>query len=727
LLVLFTVVIIRKLEYQVVFWKMPVGERLVRKVKPDDRALLTSKYEARVKELEHMLAQRSDQINALQRLLVKRDEKIGNIEQKIGKVERKLSELQSSLSWRATRPLRAVSRQLVLSVIDPVASYWRLLCTKPGAIRTRLIARVIYRSGKFDRQWYLSNNPDVAAAGIDPIRHYVLHGVKEGRDPSPSFSTRKYLAKHPDVAAAGTNPFWHFIRHGKSDLKRLMSSGLFDVNFYLRENPDVRKSGIDPAEHFLRYGGAEGRDPSPLFDTEWYWWATPNVGRFGVNPLFHFLRQSGVRNRLYKKGEFRSTGWTSAGRTVREALVSSANASPLNIVFVNHASFNNNSAGQIAGLANALVRRGHNVVMCARGSPEKVNDFGLPEFRMVSRADLMRKPQILRDLFADSFKHAPTLIHCWTARENVRMAASPAIGAFQIPYFVHFEDNEEFVTRAELELAAEGVRRLSDRDWEQRVPSALSHPLRASSFASGAAGATIIVDALRQLCPSDTPAHVLEPGLNLALLSSPIDETDRLWLCHKFNIPLGACIISYTGNLHRANVREMLELYAAIQELNRRGINVHLLRTGSNCSTGFREELDRLSAKHVTELGLVDCPTLMEVFSLADIFVQPGRPDEFNDYRLPCKLPNWLASGRPVVLPATNVGLRLRDGVDCLLLRRGDRMEIADRVAALAHDKELGHRLAKSSRQFALQNFSWDRSAEGLETFYRETLKARGI
>ena len=483
---------------------------------------------------------------------------------------------------------------------------------------------------------------------------------------------------------------------------------------------------MDPAAHYLGYGGAEGRDPSLLFDTEWYWWATPNVRQSGVNPLFHFLRRRGVRNRPYKKGAFPSTGSTSADRTVRKALVSSAESSPLNIVFVNHATFNNNSAAHIAGFANALVKRGHNVAVCARGNPERINDFGLPTFRMVSRADLMRKPQILRDLFADSFEHAPTLIHCWTARENVRMAAAPAIEEFQIPYFVHFEDNDEVITRAELGPAAEGVRRLSDRDWEG-VPSALSHPLRASSFAAGAAGTTIIVDALKRLCPPGIPVHLLEPGLDLAFLSSPIDGTDRLWFCHKFNIPLGACIISYTGNLHRANAREMLELYAAIQELNRRGINVHLLRTGSNSNTELEDELHRLSTKHVTELGVVDRPTLMEVFSLADIFVQPGQPDEFNDYRLPSKLPDWLASGRPVILPATNVGLRLRDGVDCLLLHRGDRMEIAERVAALAREKELADRLAKSSRQFALQNFSWDRSAEGLETFYRDTLKACGI
>ena len=42
--------------------------------------------------------------------------------------------------------------------------------------------RIIARSGLFDRGWYLKNYPDVAARGIDPVRHYVAYGAREGRD-----------------------------------------------------------------------------------------------------------------------------------------------------------------------------------------------------------------------------------------------------------------------------------------------------------------------------------------------------------------------------------------------------------------------------------------------------------------------------------------------------------------------------------------------------------------
>lgn len=38
------------------------------------------------------------------------------------------------------------------------------------------------RHGLFDTKAYLELNPDVAEAGVDPVRHFILHGLKEGRE-----------------------------------------------------------------------------------------------------------------------------------------------------------------------------------------------------------------------------------------------------------------------------------------------------------------------------------------------------------------------------------------------------------------------------------------------------------------------------------------------------------------------------------------------------------------
>ena len=77
-----------------------------------------------------------------------------------------------------------------------------------------LTERMAEVMGAFDRAYYLRNNPDVAAAGVDPERHYHEYGWKEGRDPSPYFSVQGDLATKPDVAAAELEPLGHFVRHG---------------------------------------------------------------------------------------------------------------------------------------------------------------------------------------------------------------------------------------------------------------------------------------------------------------------------------------------------------------------------------------------------------------------------------------------------------------------------------------------------------------------------------
>ena len=56
------------------------------------------------------------------------------------------------------------------------------------------------------------------------------------------------------------------------------------------------------------------------------------------------------------------------------------------------------------------------------------------------------------------------------------------------------------------------------------------------------------------------------------------------------------------------------------------------------------------------ELGAVGWREIPGYLALADAFVQPGGPDDFNRYRLPSKLPEFLAMGRPVMLPHCNIG-----------------------------------------------------------------------
>jgi len=144
----------------------------------------------------------------LKQVLAESRRRVRVLQRELAQCHKEVSALRSSSSWRITPPLRLTSRLLGLRTLKSI-----LLKSLHKWSATRAIAR----SGLFDRNWYLANNPDVAQSGLDPVKHYVRYGAREGRDPSPSFSTQGYLLNYVDVAAASVNPLEHFIRFGAKE------------------------------------------------------------------------------------------------------------------------------------------------------------------------------------------------------------------------------------------------------------------------------------------------------------------------------------------------------------------------------------------------------------------------------------------------------------------------------------------------------------------------------
>lgn len=154
----------------------------------------------------------------------------------------------------------------------------------------------------FDGPFYLRRHSDVAAAGTDPLLHYVRWGDGERRDPHPAFSSTAYAAAFPEIAASGQNLFAHHLRQTGSPVfpadadidarveMLALLAPLFDADFYRTSNPDVVEAGVDPLAHFIDHGQLEGRDPSPDFSLAAYLEANPDVAASGMNPLLHSAR-----------------------------------------------------------------------------------------------------------------------------------------------------------------------------------------------------------------------------------------------------------------------------------------------------------------------------------------------------------------------------------------------------------------------------------------------------
>ncbi len=158
----------------------------------------------------------------------------------------------------------------------------------------------------FDRDYYLSKNPDVAALGIDPLHHFLEVGAAAGRNPNALFDVQYYLQENPEVIESGMNPLQHFVRSGSAQGRK--PNPLFDPIYYLNQNPDVSASEKNPLAHFLEFGANEGRWPNPLFDTAYYMRQNPEVQAAGLNPLVHFLdcgqREGRKPNALFDPGYY---------------------------------------------------------------------------------------------------------------------------------------------------------------------------------------------------------------------------------------------------------------------------------------------------------------------------------------------------------------------------------------------------------------------------------------
>jgi hypothetical protein len=112
----------------------------------------------------------------------------------------------------------------------------------------------------FAAKEYLERNFDVAAAGMSPLQHYVLHGWREGRNPHRYFANDWYLQQNPDVLGSGRlNPLDHYLRFGWREGR--WPNPVFDPRAYLDRHPDVDQAGTEPLTHYVTYGQAEGREP----------------------------------------------------------------------------------------------------------------------------------------------------------------------------------------------------------------------------------------------------------------------------------------------------------------------------------------------------------------------------------------------------------------------------------------------------------------------------------
>ncbi len=382
-----------------------------------------------------------------------------------------------------------------------------------------------------------------------------------------------------------------------------------------------------------------------------------------------------------------------------------------NILIVSHCDFPDNSAVQIHHLANGLVNLGCDCIVAVPNDKYTVSTVGQNLYKVTEYSEIAT----LNNLFDNQQK--PDIVHAWTPRERVRIYCYKLVVFYEFKQVIQLEDSEECILERFLNQSMPALLEASD----DLIPPNLSHPRKYREFLATADGVTVIMDRLQEFVPESVPVITLWPGVDTHQF---FPRAAKPGLGQALGIPPHTTVLCYTGNVHPANADEMRCLYLAVGLRNRAGQPTVLVRTGSNDCRFLGDDED-WAKQYAIELGRVDREKIPDILALADVLVQPGQSDAFNDYRFPSKLPEFLAMGKPVILPATNIGRFMKHGQDAFILPVVDEVSLPGAIDLIVHDRDLTQKLSKGAVNFAHSHLDWAKSSQHLLAFYDTLLDER--
>ncbi|MGZ4397473.1 MAG: glycosyltransferase family 4 protein [Gaiellaceae bacterium] len=301
-------------------------------------------------------------------------------------------------------------------------------------------------------------------------------------------------------------------------------------------------------------------------------------------------------------------------------------------------------------------------------------------------------------------EYRPTILHTHTAKAGAvgRMAARLA-GSSAPPIVVHTFHGH--VLRGYFDPVRTFGFRLLER-WLARRSTALiavSPEVRDDLVALGVA-------------PRERFAVVrlgIELGQRVALDGVDREEQRRL-----LGVGPERFIVGWVGRM--AAVKRIDDVLVAFQKLCERGVDACLCLVGDGPN---RDDVERRAqalgiARRTLFLGYQE--QIASLYAAFDAMILPSASEG-----TPVSAIEALAAGRPVV--ATRVGGVpdvVRDGIDGFLVELGDTDAMAERLASLAADRDLGDRMGAAGRARVVPRYAVARLVDDVDRLYRSLLAA---
>lgn len=380
----------------------------------------------------------------------------------------------------------------------------------------------------------------------------------------------------------------------------------------------------------------------------------------------------------------------------------------MNVLFVLYGDTRTNTWGPISLFANKLINEGHDCVIAIPnysddGNSLSMNTLGIPTVNFDEV--FLNKGK----LFSNGEK--ANIIHASTPRIVIQKFLIKYQEKWPTPLIIYLEDNEIFIVEKYLDLSYKDILKLSNVELSKKIPDQLSNPVDYPYLLLLADALILIQDKLQIELPCYTRSFVIPWGVELDFFSP--QAVSKKYSRVNFGIKDEDMVIVYHGGLNGFNREALIDLCKAVELINEYGVRCFLIRSGVN-AFNFWEHLKPSSKNYIVELGVIDRSELPGLLNLADLFVQPGRIDPFEDLRLPSKVPEFLSMGKPVLMPNVNIATWMTDGADAIILKSGEPEEIARKCVDIFKDKQLLNDLGRNARAMAEVNFSLEKQSKKL-------------
>ncbi|MBC7405505.1 MAG: glycosyltransferase [Cytophaga sp.] len=185
-------------------------------------------------------------------------------------------------------------------------------------------SNLIGKSGLFDSEYYLTQNPELKNLNIDLVYHYLTQGVYKNKVPNKRFTIDEEISLFLKEKGSTETPFIFYIQHEGDhekifsyikansikcaiiyDIDFIRSKNLFDSEYYFIQNQKLSKGSKDPLVHYLEQGTFSEHYPNRYFIPREYRALHNDVVQANIEPFYHYLTSGAVEGRRYRSTKSR--------------------------------------------------------------------------------------------------------------------------------------------------------------------------------------------------------------------------------------------------------------------------------------------------------------------------------------------------------------------------------------------------------------------------------------